>query len=43
MNFIVEKNASTPSHLDGVPAAVEWNVRVYGSELIQEIGILLRV
>ena len=43
MNFIIERSAPTPSALDNIPAEVEKELRVYGCEIIQEIGILLKV
>ena len=43
MNFLVDRAAPTPSSQDGVSSEVEWQLRVYGCELIQEVGILLKV
>jgi hypothetical protein len=34
---------SSPSSVDGINDLDEWNHRVFGCELIQEAGILLRL
>lgn len=38
-----EKLNSTPSHLDGLDAETETNLRILGCELIQTAGILLKL
>lgn len=38
-----EKLATTPSQLDGLDADTETDLRIYGCELIQTAGILLRL
>ena len=44
-NFYVSKEdlASSPSRADGISAEVETAQRVYGCELIQQAGILLKL
>ncbi len=44
-NFYVSKNdlANSPSRLDGISPELERDQRIYGCELIQEAGILLRL
>jgi hypothetical protein len=43
MQFVVDRSKPTPSFADGIEAKVEAALRVYGCELIQQIGILLKV
>lgn len=38
-----EQVALTPSRADGVPAALEEELRVYGCQLIQQAGILSKL
>lgn len=38
-----EKLNSTPSHLDGLDAETETDLRILGCELIQTAGILLKL
>ena len=38
-----EKLVSTPSHLDGLDAETETELRILGCELIQTAGILLKL
>ena len=38
-----EKFNSTPSHLDGLDAETETDLRILGCELIQTAGILLKL
>ncbi len=41
--FVVDAAAPTPSFVDGVPAEIETQLRLFGCEFIQSMSILLKV
>jgi len=43
MQFVFDRSQPTPSKLDGLAEKLEVALRIYGAELIQQVGILLKV